>query len=264
MSEMLENLETRIPDALCHKVPTAQLFSKPVDLARTSSVLFLLGDNGDEDGGKSQPYLILNKRSETVSQPGDLCCPGGGLYPRMDLWLSRLLILPGFPLFGWRRKLTGDKRLLSLLLSAGLREGFEEMRLNPLRVRFLGMLAPHRLIMFNRWIYPTVVWVHGQRRFRLNGEVDRIVTISLRHLLDPARYGRYRLTFPPGSRFGEETREFACHVIGQGENTEILWGATYRITMAFLELVFGFQPPELASLPVYRGSLSKRYLPPAS
>lgn len=260
MSELFENLETRISDALCHKVPIARLFSKPVDLARTSSVLFLLGDACTENGEKAQPCLILNKRSETVSQPGDLCCPGGGLSPVIDPWFSRLLTLPGFPLYSWRRELAGRSRRLSLFLAAGLREGFEEMRLNPLRVRFLGMLAPHRLVWFKRSIYPMAVWVQGQRRFRLNGEVERIVTIPLNHLLDPARYGRYHLEFPPGSRFGKDAREFSCHVIGEGKNTEILWGATYRITMAFLDVVFGFHPPDMARLPIYRGRLTGRYL----
>jgi hypothetical protein len=264
MSELFENFETRISDALCHRFPAAQLFSKPVDLARTSSVLFLLGDACAKNGQQAQPCLILNKRSEAVSQPGDLCCPGGGLYPHLDLWLSRLLTLPGFALFRWRHKLAGNSRQLSMFLAAGLREGFEEMRLNPLRVRFLGMLAPYRLVMFRRWIYPMVVWVDGQRRFRLNGEVERIITIPLRHLLDPARYGRYHLEFPLGNRLGVQTREFPCHVIGRGENTEILWGATYRITVAFLNAVFGFQPPDMACLPVYRGRLSKRYPFPAS
>ena len=102
----------------------------------SSAVLLLLGPQGGQTG--REPCLILNKRSAKVRQPGDICCPGGGITPVLDVFLSKLLALPGLPLGRWtywprwqgKRALNGGA--MPLLLATGLREGFEEMRLNPL------------------------------------------------------------------------------------------------------------------------------------
>jgi hypothetical protein len=40
----------------------------------------------------------------------------------------------------------------------------------------------------------------------------------------------------------------------------VLWGVTYRIVTAFLEMVFGFCPPHVASRPVIYGALDQQYL----
>ena len=45
----------------------------------------------------------------------------------------------------------------------------------------------------------------------------------------------------------------------EGNNAEVLWGATYRITVAFLHDIFDFTPPDLNTLPEIRGSLSESY-----
>ena len=80
---------------------------------------------------------------------------------------------------------------MALLLAASLREGLEEMRLNPLGVEFLGALPLQRLVMFKREIYPFVGWVGRQRRFFPNWGVTDIVYIPLGTFLDPKRYARY-------------------------------------------------------------------------
>jgi hypothetical protein len=121
-----------------------------------------------------------------------------------------------------------------------VRESIEEMRLNPFGLDFLGPLPAQPLVLFQRVIYPMVVWISGQRRFYPNWEVEKIIYIPLRDLLNPALYARYQLRF---------------------EEAEVLWGATYRITAVFLNYVFGFAPPDLNSLPEIHGSLSKAYLP---
>jgi hypothetical protein len=41
---------------------------------------------------------------------------------------------------------------------------------------------------------------------------------------------------------------------------EVLWGATYRITVGFLENIFDFNPPALKTLPVVEGALDQMYL----
>ena len=52
-----------------------------------SAVLFLLTSfRADREIG-FEPCLLLNKRSQHILQPGDLCCPGGGV-ERRDQWLS--------------------------------------------------------------------------------------------------------------------------------------------------------------------------------
>jgi hypothetical protein len=40
---------------------------------------------------------------------------------------------------------------------------------------------------------------------------------------------------------------------------DILWGATYRIAMDFLKIVFGFEPPPVEALPAVAGELATSY-----
>jgi 8-oxo-dGTP pyrophosphatase MutT (NUDIX family) len=238
------------------------------DLSAASAVLLLLGPCPGGRGGGDEVGLILNKRSAQVRQPGDLCCPGGSVAPRVDLRVSRLLGLPLLPLGrwpywrSWRRDRPLEARWLALHLATALRESFEEMRLNPLRIGFLGPLEPQRLLLFRRLIYPLAAWVPQQRKFRLNWEVERIVKIPLRVLLDPRHHVRYRLTLaaPSGSGGGQQTREHpAVRVEGVG-GTELLWGVTYRIAMSFLKCAFDFTPPAADGLPLVRGRLEASYL----
>ena len=240
-----------------------------VDWQSVSAVLFLLGPYPGKGRYSDQPCLILNKRSAKVRQPGDLCCPGGRISPRLDAALSALLRLPMSPLARWpnwqqwQLKQRQQARWLRLLLATGLRESAEEMRLNPFGLRFLGPLPAQSLIMFNRVIYPMVAWVLGQKRFYPNWEVEKIVCIPLRHLFDPANYARYRLRIHNPSA-GELLKTFPCFRYEKAGEAEILWGATYRITIGFLKGVFDFEPPDMHSLPEIRGHLDSSYLSRAS
>lgn len=85
-----------------------------------------------------------------------------------------------------------------------------------------------------------------------------MVYIPLRHLLISDNYARYEVTFSSG--FNRGVQEFPCFVYETEEASELLWGVTYRIVTAFLETVFDFKPPEMASLPVITGRLSGNYL----
>jgi 8-oxo-dGTP pyrophosphatase MutT (NUDIX family) len=234
----------------------------------TSAVLLLLGRNSQKDSISPEPCLVLNKRSPKVRQPGDLCFPGGRIAPRLDLHLARLLRLPFFPLgrwpywTEWYKGRKPEARRLALLFAAGIREGLEEMRLNPLGVKFLGPMPSQSLVMFPRVIYPMAGWITRQRRFLPNWEVEKIVRISLRDLLNPEYYACYRLHFGnahPRGRDGNP-QDLPCFLHKKHEEMEVLWGATYRIVTVFLELVFGFTPPEIESLPVVYGSLNENYL----
>ena len=235
------------------------------DWRSVSAVLFLLGRYPGKDRFSGQPCLILNKRSAKVRQPGDLCCPGGTVSPRLDAGLAALLRLPMSPLARWpywqrwRRERPRQARWLRLLLATGLRESMEEMRLNPFGLTFLGPLAAQSLVMFNRVIYPMVVWVSGQKRFYLNWEVENIVHIPLRCLFDSARYARYRLQIETRSD-ADRFKTFPCFQHQQESGAEVLWGATYRITTEFLKRVFDFEPPDMYFLPEIQGRLRKSYL----
>jgi len=234
----------------------------------SSAVLFLLGQNSVKKGFEAEPALILNKRSRAVKQPGDLCSPGGGISSRRDAFLAKLLRSPGSPLkrwpywHRWHIHRPREARRLSILLATALREGLEEMRLNPLGVTFLGPLFPQALVTFARVIYPLVCWVPRQKRFFPNWEVEKVIYISLRNLLDPSHYACCRLSLKPSDdkEKDEKLRDVLCfrHTTEDGTE-EILWGATFRITMNFLEIVFGFTPPDIASLPVVYKVLDEVY-----
>ncbi len=244
---------------------------KGVDLKKASVVLFLVGNCPTEKGARPEPCLILNKRSARVRQPGDLCCPGGGISPRFDHLASGLLKLPGSPLVRWphwsRLKAVDGNGCLALLMATAFREGLEEMRLNPLGLEFLGMLPRQDLVLFSRMIYPLVCRVKWQQRFFPNWEVERIVPIPIRHLLDPGRYAQYRLTIdiprpdrPDTNRSDPEIRRLPCFIHRNREGSDIFWGATLRMSMQFLEIVYGFIPPEPGNLPVVSGHLTGEYL----
>ena len=229
-----------------------------------SVVLFLL----DEDR-YGRPCIILNKRSQRVVQPGDLCFPGGSVSPRLDRYLGKCLMFPGsplrqWPLWGkWRRYAPQALSQLAFLLAAGLREGIEEMRINPFRLEFLGPLPPDRLLVYSRILFPFALRVRGQRRFRINWEVEEVLRVPLVDFLNPGNYGKFVIPNPtpiPG-RDAEKTRELLFFNLRHHQpKPEILWGITLRIIMGFLEAFFQFTPPELERLPMVNGNLSRPYL----
>ena len=263
-------LRRHITDRLEEHSRLKSLFDlEDADWPTISAVLFAIGRYPVKGQFYGQPCLILNKRSAKVRQPGDLCCPGGRVSPRLDAVLATLLRLPMLPLANWpywsrwQRERARRAGWLRLLLATGLRESLEEMRLNPFGVAVLGPLESQPLVMFGRVIYPIVVWVSGQKRFYPNWEVDKIVRIPLRNLFDSAKYARYRLRIEnPAS--AEKINIFPCFRLKKDGTTEILWGATYRITIGFLKQVFGFEPPDMHSLPEIHGRLGRFYLSRAS
>ncbi|NNF98588.1 MAG: CoA pyrophosphatase [Desulfobacteraceae bacterium] len=236
--------------------------------ADLSSVLFLLGVLPGANGRAPEPCLILNKRSKQIRQPGDLCCPGGGISEPVDSLLATLLKLPFSPLAKWRkwRHLRSGhpnlSHIFAKLVATGLREGFEEMRLNPLGVDIMGILPLQELIMFHRTIFPVIGWIRHQTRFFPNREVERIIIIPLRELIQNGNYARYRLEFKINHHYradGDE-EDFPCFVHNSRAGMELLWGATYRITIDFLRLIFDYSPPEMTTLPVFNGTIRQPYL----
>lgn len=239
-------------------------FNTNGDLRRISAVLFLLS----QIDGEGEPFLILNKRSQDVRQPGDLCCPGGGVSPILDSFFARGLGLPKMPLAKWKRGKwwrqiqSPDLSKLTLLLATALREGFEEMRLNPLGVQFLGPLPVQHLAMFKRAIYPMVGWVGRQQRFEPNFEVDEIIRIPLTSFFEHRNYARFQLAFETDGEKAESIpdRVLPCFVHRHDGQDELLWGATFRIVASFLATVFGYRLPPLNSLPIIHRQIGRNYL----
>jgi hypothetical protein len=229
-----------------------------------SAVLFLLTQRRIAQAQKPELCLLLTKRSHRVPQPGDLCCPGGGI-ALADKIVSGLLPLPIASVHGWLRWfrwLTKRKRSAHRVMQiwvAGLRESWEEMRLNPLRVSLLGPLPVQQLVLFRRLIFPLAAWVPAYPHLRPNREVSRIVNVPLRSLLDPGNYGRFRLAIKYGGAENGRRNEFPCYIHRGGRGTEILWGATFRITMDFLRIAFGFSCPDMDDLPVVQGRRDPAY-----
>jgi len=259
----------QIMDALHGNNHSKRIFSDDIkNSSSASAVLFLLGHMGDANRFSSEPCLILNKRSLKVKQAGDLCCPGGSISSFTDSFLAKLLYLPGSPLstwpywHRWRKEQNLQAKRLALLFATSLREGFEEMRLNPFRVKFLGPLPSQQLIMLKRVIYPMVCWISRQKRFSSNWEVEEIINIPLNNLMIHSNYACYRLTIISRQE-NEQTsviKDFPCFLHEHNNSVEKLWGATFRITMVFLEIAFGFKPPDIKSLPIVHGTLDKNYL----
>jgi len=235
--------------------------------ARTSSVLLLLAQTAPVEGGVPEVCIILNKRSKEVQQPGDLCCPGGAV-ENFDRFLSRLLSFRGSSLSKWPcwdELKTGqheNARFLSLLYAASLRESWEEMRLNPFGLTFLGPLPAECLVFSGRVIHPLAAWVPRQEEFTLSREVERIVRFPLRALLNPFNYATYRMNVPPHLewRFGGTGVDFPCFIYNIGGRAELLWGATFRIVTLFVQMIFGFQIPDIKRLPLVPATVGDEYV----
>ena len=262
-------LVNHIIDVLQERSDRGPIYSPDiVDPSGAAGVLLLLSNQSCDNRGAGRPCLILNKRSLKVRQPGDLCCPGGSVAPLVDPFFARFLSLPFVSLGRWKYWRQWKKhrfpmaRKLALFWATGLRESFEEMRLNPFGVRFLGPLPPHALVMFQRTIYPLVAWIDRQTRFFPNWEVEKVVAIPLEDLLSPANYARYRLHLPPvGDSDSINTMgHYPCFRFQVNNDTELLWGATYRIVTIFLNYIFGFKPPGQDKVPIINGSLDQNYL----
>lgn len=235
--------------------------------AMISSVLVLVG-NYSQNGLFAEPSIILNKRSRRLKQGGDLCLPGGAIEPNVDYYLSKFMAFPGLPLSrwpywpAWKKKRPSEARWLSLMMATSIRESFEEMRLNPLSVDFLGAMPCHRLRMFKKEIYPIVGWGNFQKRFYPNREVDKIVIVSLRSLLNADNYARFRISYPPRIKktLNRDFEDFPCFILKTQTGKEILWGVTFRIIAAFVSLVFKFILPDMETLKVVPRVLNDDYL----
>lgn len=203
-----------------------------------------------EGAGWPELNLLLIKRSNRVSQGGDLSSPGGMLQPNLDRLLRLLIvtgILPGLRGIRRRQLLGRDKRtfyLVTLFLANAIRETWEEIGLRPRNIHFLGALPTYSLSLFARTIFPLVALIKENPVLRLNHEVEKIVSIPLLSFLKEENYGLLRLEM--ADRKAENTAatgDFPCFIHQDHDTREVLWGATFQIVTSFMKLFFALPTP---------------------
>ncbi len=212
--------------------------------------------------------VLLNKRSKRVQQGGDLCAPGGGIHPILDRISQQILRIGLFP---WARgpafkrgKERGDAIYGKILFFLGnaLRESWEEIRLSPFNVEFLGPLPSYRL-QSRRWIiFPLAGRVKRLWQPRLSPEVDKIIPFPLSIFFQPESHALYTLEVPEEliAQGIPNPWEFPCVVYAANGEEEILWGATYAILRSFLGIVFNYPLPSPDGRRVIHRKLIATYL----
>lgn len=232
-------------------------------------LLPLYFDDADREEDASGQYVfLLSKRSKRVQQPGDLCAPGGGIHPFLDSLSGTLLrfgLLPGirgpaFTLAKEKGKSAYGK--IVFLLGNALRESWEELRLSPFNVEFLGPLPTYHLHHRPWIIFPLVGRVKHGWRAKFSWEVDKIISIPLEKFFDRANYAVYSLEVPEKLVVQgiPNPWEFPCFVHKEGKEEEILWGATFEIIRTFFKIVFGFSFPVPEERKIVRRPLPPNYL----
>lgn len=161
-----------------------------------AAVLLLLVDRGGE------PHVVFTKKTETVPHhKGQFSFPGGVVE-------------------------TAD----ASRVETALREAQEEIGLDPAAVEVLGVMDDAPTATSGFVITPVVGLCPAAPTLRADGrEIERIVEIPLRRLLDPA--GFHEEWWERGGV--RHPVAFFTH----GE--DVVWGATARILCDFLDLVFG-------------------------
>jgi hypothetical protein len=101
-----------------------------------------------------------------------------------------------------------------------------------------------------------VGWIKHQKEFFPNWEVNKIIYIPLTYFLEPKNYVCCRIHFTSRDN---RIQDFTALHYEDPAGTELLWGVTFRITLAFLDLLYGFKPPNKESLPIVYRTLGEEY-----
>jgi 8-oxo-dGTP pyrophosphatase MutT (NUDIX family) len=222
----------------------------------------------DRAAGKETFSFLLIKRSSRVSQAGDLGCPGGMQHPLLDRLLHFLVpISPSLfrdtpARLCLRQQPAMSRRLTTLFLATALREAWEEIRLPPWRIRFLGTLPTCSLALFHRTIFPLAGFVDRPVTLRPNREVERIVEIPLSSFFQTDRIGSCTFSFTdPAGLSGGDSSPHPCLIhTDQNGGEEILWGATFQIIVNFLSITLAYRLPDWTKGPAVRRVLRADYL----
>jgi len=209
--------------------------------------------------------FLLSKRSAGVSQSGDISGPGGKLEPFIDRFLRFFIVqlfhslLNKDALMYARRRGNAAFDSISLFLANAVRESWEEIRLSPFNIRFLGPLPSYSLSMFKKTIFPVVGLVGEKWDFHPNREVEKMVEIPLQAFYDEDNYRFLSIHSPADDTKNDWKFPCLIHKDNDGEE-EILWGATFNIIMSFLKIVFDFKPPEIPTQKIITRALRPNYL----
>jgi 8-oxo-dGTP pyrophosphatase MutT (NUDIX family) len=231
-----------------------------------AGVVLLL--NYKKFGHNKYEYVFqLIKRSDKVSQGGDISCPGGMLHPMTDKFLSNILanrIIHTAPDYSSNFFQNNDKEtanLVRLFLINAVREAWEEIGLNPFSVLFLGALPCYSLTIFARTIFPLVCFTPKSFNFKLSAEVEKMLEIPISIFFEGSNYALLEIETPFSNSFPARSNQFPCIMVTdeQGKK-EILWGATFNIIMNFLRIISENSLPTLSSYPTIKRTLSKTYI----
>ena len=217
--------------------------------------------------GKSEYVFQLIKRSDAVSQGGDISCPGGMLQPGRDHFLNFFIktgILPALHGRQSRHIQSGDKEtasLIHLFLTNALREAWEEIGLNPFNIRFLGALPSYSLTLFARTIFPVVCLTRKPFKYRLSPEVEKILEIPLSYFFNGDNYATLNIKTSLEKDTKTLPYQMPCLTIPDGEGGEdILWGATFNIINNFLRIISDNSLPVPSSSRKFNKVLTANYI----
>jgi 8-oxo-dGTP pyrophosphatase MutT (NUDIX family) len=217
--------------------------------------------------GTAEYVFQLIKRSDKVSQSGDISCPGGMLHPVLDKFFSYLLTnrllssMPGHTEYLRRNKNKETINLIRLFLVTALREAWEEIGLNPFNVIFLGALPCYSLSLFARTIFPLVCLTPRPFEFKLNPEVEIMMEVPVRTFFESMNYAQLEIEMSFNNAPPANNIQYPCMVLsGSQGNQEILWGATYNIIMNFLSIISDNGLPVPSAGHVVKKVLSENYV----
>ena len=207
-----------------------------------AGVVLLLNYKNIQD--KSEYVFQLIKRSEKVSQGGDISCPGGMLQPCNDNIFSYFLKAGMLPLMhdkAQRRIQSEDKEttsLIRLFLTTAMREAWEEIGLNPLKVVYLGALPTSSLTLLARTIFHVVCLTTKPFAYRLSSEVEKVLEIPVSFFFNSENYAILDIKTSLSESTEPLPYQLPCLVIPDGRgNDDILWGATFNIIQNFLNII---------------------------
>jgi 8-oxo-dGTP pyrophosphatase MutT (NUDIX family) len=217
--------------------------------------------------GNSEYVFQLIKRSDKVSQAGDISCPGGMLHPWTDNILSYLLTRTLISSPGRHIAATTaakDKEtinLIRLFLTNALREAWEEIGLNPFNISFSGALPSYSLTILARTIFPSVCLIVKPFEFKLSAEVEKILEIPISHFFNDSNYAFLEIETQFGNTSSVSNNRFPCILLNDATGRqEILWGATFNIIMNFLRIISDDNLPFISSSRTIKKVLSKTYI----
>lgn len=239
--------------------------SKSIPDHLAAGVVLLINYSSNQNG--SEYVFQLIKRSNTVTQAGDISCPGGIVHQRLDRIISHLLktgIIPnvhGHNLYSSQFRDKETAYLIHLLLTTALREAWEEVGLNPFNVKFLGALPCYSLSFLARTIFPVVCLTTKAFKYKLSSEVDKILEIPVSFFFDPSNYVTLNIKVASPDDDEHLLYQMPGMVISDSLGGEdILWGATFNIITNFLRIISDNSLPASSSSRLIDKVLTNNYM----